>query len=35
MPWPGLPYPYGQAGNLWVPTQPDKHTVTIAASMWW
>jgi hypothetical protein len=30
-----LPYPYGQAGNLWTPTQPDKHTFTIAASMWW
>ena len=35
MPWPGLPYPYGQAGNLWNPLKPDKHTVTIAASMWW
>jgi hypothetical protein len=30
-----LPYPYGQAGNLWVPLQPDRHTFTIAASMWW
>jgi hypothetical protein len=30
-----LPYPYGQAGNLWVPLKPDKHTFTIAASMWW
>jgi hypothetical protein len=35
MQWPGLPYPYGQAGNLWNPIRPDKHTVTIAASMWW
>jgi hypothetical protein len=35
MAWPGLPFPYGQAGNLWNPTHPDKHTVTIAASMWW
>jgi hypothetical protein len=31
----GLPYPYGQQGNLWKPLQPDKHTFTIAASMWW
>jgi hypothetical protein len=30
-----LPYPYGQAGNLWVPLQPDKHTFTVAATMWW
>jgi hypothetical protein len=30
-----LPYPYGQIGNLWKPLQPDKHTFTIAASMWW
>jgi len=30
-----LPFPYGQAGNLWVPRQPDKHTFTVAASMWW
>jgi hypothetical protein len=30
-----LPYPYGQLGNLWVPLKPDKHTVSIAASMWW
>ena len=30
-----LPYPYGQTGNLWIPTQPDRHTFTIAASMWW
>jgi hypothetical protein len=30
-----LPYPYGQAGNLWTPLKPDKHTFTIAASMWW
>ena len=35
MAWPGLPYPYGQAGNLWNPSRPDKHTVSIAASMWW
>ena len=35
MAWPGLPYPYGQAGNLWNPGKPDKHTFTIAASMWW
>ena len=35
MPWPGLPYPYGQAGNLWNPVRPDKNTFTIAASMWW
>src|SRR5208283_408481 len=35
MAWPGMPYPYGQAGNLWNPVQPDKHTFTIAASMWW
>jgi hypothetical protein len=32
---PGLPYPYGQAGNLWNSGQADKHTFTIAASMWW
>jgi hypothetical protein len=31
-----LPYPYGgDIGNLWRPLQPDKHTFTIAASMWW
>jgi hypothetical protein len=30
-----LPYPYGQVGYLWSPQRPDKHTVTIAASMWW
>jgi hypothetical protein len=30
-----LPYPYGQIGNLWSPLLPDKHTFTIAASMWW
>jgi hypothetical protein len=30
-----LPFPYGQSGNLWVPRQPDKHTFTVAASMWW
>ncbi len=35
MPRPGLPYPYGQAGNLWDAGQVDKHTFTIAASMWW
>jgi hypothetical protein len=35
MPFPGLPYPYGQAGNLYNPGQIDKHTFTIAASMWW
>jgi hypothetical protein len=35
MPWPGLPYPYGQIGNLWMPLKPDKHTISIAASMWW
>ena len=35
MPFPGLPYPYGQIGNLWNPLKPDKHTVSIAASMWW
>ena len=34
-PWPGMPYPYGQPGALWNPIQPDKHTFTIAASMWW
>ena len=34
-PWPGMPYPYGQLGALWNPIQPDKHTFTIAASMWW
>jgi hypothetical protein len=35
MPRPGLPYPWGQAGNLWRTNQADKHTFTIAASMWW
>ena len=30
-----LPFPYGQTGNLWTPLQPDRHTFTIAASMWW
>ena len=34
-PTASLPFPYGQSGNLWVPVQPDKHTFTIAASMWW
>jgi hypothetical protein len=34
-PTASLPFPYGQSGNLWVPLQPDKHTLTIAASMWW
>jgi hypothetical protein len=34
-PTASLPYPYGQVGNLWVPLKPDKHTFTIAASMWW
>jgi hypothetical protein len=34
-PTASLPFPYGQSGNLWVPAQPDKHTFTIAASMWW
>ena len=31
----GLPFPYGQTGNLWLPLQPDRHTFTVAASMWW
>ena len=35
MQWPGLPFPYGQAGNAFVPVHLDKHTVSIAASMWW
>ena len=30
-----LPSPYGGTGPLFYPTQPDKHTITIAASMWW
>jgi len=30
-----LPFPYGQTGSLWVPTRPDRHTLTVAASMWW
>jgi hypothetical protein len=30
-----LPFPYGQTGNLWTPLQPDKHTFTVSASMWW
>jgi len=29
-----LPYPYSSTG-LWKALQPDKHTFTIAASMWW
>jgi hypothetical protein len=34
-PTDSLPFPYGQSGNLWVPLQPDRHTLTISASMWW
>ena len=30
-----LPFPYGQSGYLWVPLQPDRHTLAVAASMWW
>jgi hypothetical protein len=30
-----LPFPDGQTGNLWTPLQPDKHTFTVSASMWW
>jgi hypothetical protein len=30
-----MPYPYGGGGPLFFPTGPDKHTITIAASMWW
>jgi len=29
-----LPYPYSDTG-LWKALQPDRHTFTIAASMWW
>jgi hypothetical protein len=34
-PTASLPFPYGQSGYLWAPRQPDRHTFTIAASMWW
>jgi len=30
-----LHIPTAQAGNLWVPLQPDRHTFTIAASYVW
>jgi hypothetical protein len=30
-----MPYPYGGGGPLFFPGNPDKHTFTIAASMWW
>jgi hypothetical protein len=39
-PMNALPTPYGSnnlqsEGVLFFPTHPDKHTITIAASMWW